>query len=166
MCPRRDGWESYSLSLLSLLAFFPFPCAGSVLTASLSTEQKTRSAYLIGENHLGIAPLPNDSQTLPKRIPLPRIVTAQCDNISSIYLAGLLEELFGEDNGTLSKRLLSTTPLDTHIGYVALRILAQGTVWILVDKNRRDMQNSTNVRHPSAHPACFYMLTSAHRTVR
>ncbi|EFX04989.1 hypothetical protein CMQ_5251 [Grosmannia clavigera kw1407] len=116
----------------------------TLLSYDFGRNQKTRSSYLTGANDLGIPPLPRDSQTLPGRIPLPRIVTAQCDNISSIYLASLLEELFGDGNGALSKRLLSKAPLDTHIGYVALRMLIQGTIWILVDKKRRDVQNNTN----------------------
>lgn len=129
---------------LRLLDAGQAPELQTLLHYDFARYQKTRSAYLTGTNTLGIPPLPSTALTFPGHPPLPRVITAQCDAVSSVYLAGLLAELFGEESGSLCHRLRSQTPRDTHIGYVALRILAQGTVWVMVDKHRRDLQNGTD----------------------
>ncbi|CAK7218903.1 hypothetical protein SBRCBS47491_003663 [Sporothrix bragantina] len=81
---------------------------------------------------------------MPAQAPLPRMITAQSDIVLSEYLAELLKELFGSGDGLLLKRLVTASPHSTHIAYVALRIIVEGTIWVLVDKERRDAQNNTN----------------------
>ncbi|CAK7237501.1 hypothetical protein SCUCBS95973_009976 [Sporothrix curviconia] len=82
---------------------------------------------------------------MPAETPLPRMITAQSDIVLSKYLTELLKELFGNSDCLLFKRLVTATPHSTHIAYVALRIIVEGTIWVLVDKERRDAQNNTNV---------------------
>ncbi|OAA63514.1 hypothetical protein SPI_03677 [Niveomyces insectorum RCEF 264] len=129
----------------------------TLLCYDFGRYQKTRSAYITGHVRLGIEQLPDDAQAMAGQVPLPRMITAQCDIVLSNYLAELLEQLFGScsdsdsdsngninggANGSLARRLLSTTAIDTHVAYVALRIIAEGTIWILCDKERRDRENN------------------------
>lgn len=107
--------------------------------------QKTLSAYITGPARLGIESLPSDATSMPNQSPLPRMITAQCDIMLTRFLAELLSELFGSGGALLLKRLTSTNVTNTHVAYVALRILVEGTIWVLVDKQRRDEQNNTKV---------------------
>ncbi|CAK7207888.1 hypothetical protein SEUCBS139899_010703 [Sporothrix eucalyptigena] len=106
--------------------------------------QKTSSSYITGTNRLGIEALPSNTATMPAQAPLPRMITAQSDIMLSEFLAELLKQLFGNGDGLLLKRLMTANPPSTHIAYVALRIIVEGTIWVLIDKERRDAQNNTN----------------------
>ena len=136
------------------------PLVLSVLLTSLAV-QKTSSSYIAGPNRLGIEALPSNTATMPAQAPLPRMITAQSDIVLSKYLAELLQELFDNNDGLLLRRLVTASPHSTHIAYVALRIIVEGTIWVLVDKERRDAQNNTNVMLPCS---CFFVLsiTSSH----
>lgn len=128
-------------------SLLPFPRLTDMMQIG-HADQKTRSAFITGPDHLGIEALPSDTDGMPSQFPLPRMITAQCDIVLTNYLSELLRELFGDANGPLLRRLLTANTSNTHIAYVALRIIAEGTVWVLVDKERRDQQNNINVCLP------------------
>ena len=81
--------------------------------------------------------------------PLPRMITAQCDIVLNTYLTELLNELFGDADSAILERFLSTSSIDTHVAYVALRVITEGSVWALVDKQRRDFENNVSVSRTS-----------------
>lgn len=74
------------------------------------------------------------------------------------FLAELLRELFGSKNARLLKRLTSANVTNTHAAYVALRILVEGTIHVVVDKQRRDEQNNTKVPTSVAFLAFLFCL--------
>lgn len=117
----------------------------AILTLFVPLVQKTLSGFITGPARLGIEPLPQDATSMPGQSPLPRMITAQCDVMLSRFLAELLSDLFGSGGALLLKRLTSANVTNTHVAYVALRILVEGTIWVLIDKQRRDDQNNTKV---------------------
>ncbi len=82
---------------------------------------------------------------MPGQAPLPRMITAQCDVLVNMYLSEQLSKLFGHADAPLLKKILANDAVSTHVAYVALRIITQGTVWIMADKERRDLENNINV---------------------
>ncbi|KIH87366.1 hypothetical protein SPBR_05022 [Sporothrix brasiliensis 5110] len=123
--------------------------------------QKTLSAYITGSERLGIERLPKDATSMPNQSPLPRMITAQCDIMLTQYLAERLRDLFGSADAQLIKRLTSANVVNTHVAYVALRILVEGTIWVLMDKQRRDEQNNTKVELQSSLNSVIYTFSNA-----
>lgn len=102
---------------------------------------KTGSANIVGGNKLGIAPVPDDACTMPGKVPLPRLITAQIDIMLSRKLEQLLNDLFRSSE---ELELLSPAcgAFQLHTAYVVVDALVRGTVWILKDMKRRRGENS------------------------
>jgi hypothetical protein len=105
------------------------------------TGLKTGSANIVGGNKLGIAPVPDDACTMPGKVPLPRLITAQIDIMLSRKLEQLLNDLFRSSE---ELELLSPAcgAFQLHTAYVVVDALVRGTVWILKDMKRRRGENS------------------------
>jgi hypothetical protein len=82
---------------------------------------------------------------MPGEVPVPRLITAQADNVNSIVIEPLLEAMFGPE-GTVTQLLNCATEEDTHLGYVALDILTHGSIGIFDDMVRRGQQQPVQVR--------------------
>jgi hypothetical protein len=81
---------------------------------------------------------------MPGEVPVPRLITAQADNVNTIVIEPLLETMFGPE-GTVTKLLDCATEDETHLGYVALDILTHGSIGIFDDMVRRGQQQPDQV---------------------
>ncbi|EPE05527.1 hypothetical protein F503_02266 [Ophiostoma piceae UAMH 11346] len=118
----------------------------TLLQYDFARYQKTRSAFITGPARLGIHALPGGTGLMGSQAPLPRMITAQCDIVLNTYLTELLKQLFGDSDSAILKRFLATSSMDTHVAYVALRVITEGSVWVLLDKQRRDLENNISDR--------------------
>jgi len=114
-----------------------------VLRYEFARFYKTGSAYIVGGDTLGIAPVPADARSLSGKAPLPRLITAQGDRVITLYLNELVRTLFGQA-GSISRTSNSDQPCDIHDSYVALRVLVFGSIWYVQDRLRHGQQNGVD----------------------
>ncbi|KAI1382581.1 uncharacterized protein F4822DRAFT_423458 [Hypoxylon trugodes] len=117
------------------------------LTLLLSYEHarwwKTGSASIVGEATLGIDPIPHDAQTMPGSVPVPRLIVAQWDTLSTKISDQWAQQLFQCPDGLVYKLLMSQEPTKIHAGYIALRVLVDGSLWVVEDQRRCGKEHST-----------------------
>ncbi|KAI1382533.1 uncharacterized protein F4822DRAFT_423525 [Hypoxylon trugodes] len=103
---------------------------------------------IVGEATLGIDPIPRDTQTMPGSVPVPRLIVAQWDTLSTKISDQWAQQLFQCPDGLVYKLLMSQEPTKIHAGYIALHVLTDGSLWVVEDQHRRGKEHSTE-----GHPA-------------